>query len=132
MSDKSVFKSDLSNRHYTMTSTLVKDFESKDPCPRCNEKKLFTNDTHKDAQIVRYHCLCCNHEFSEVAELKELKKRRNKTNNQDEPSGLLAAVFIAVMMVVIFAITQTDQKNQAEESLQPEGQTSGQSDFLSR
>jgi len=115
-----------------MTSTLVKDFESKESCPRCNEKKLFTNDTHKDAPIVRYHCLCCNHEFSEAAELKELKKRRNKTNKQDEPSGLLAAVFIAVMMVVIFAITQTDQKNQAEESLQLEGQTSEQSDFLSR
>ncbi len=115
-----------------MKSTLVTEFESKEACPRCNEKKLFTNDTHKDASVVHYHCVGCNYEFSEAAELKDLKKRMNKANKQEESSGLLAAVLIAVMMIVIFAITQADRQNQTEETFQLEGSSSGQSEFLSR
>ncbi len=115
-----------------MKSTLVKEFESKEACPRCEEKKLYTNDTQKGVAVVHYHCLRCNHEFFEPAEFKELKKHRSKAGKSEEPSGLLASVFIAVMMIVIFAITQADRQNQPEGTFELDNQPSEQSDFLSR
>ena len=98
-----------------MTSTQVQEFKSKEACPRCEEHKLFTNDTQKGLPYVRYRCLSCNHEFSKKAEDKA-KKKKKATSKSESYFGLL---LVAVTMFVIVVITMADQNQQNQEGLAP-------------
>ncbi|MEL6940672.1 MAG: hypothetical protein AAFO84_15935 [Cyanobacteria bacterium J06598_1] len=103
-----------------MTSTQIKEFKSKGACPRCNEHKLFTNETHKDAPVVHYHCLRCNHEFSETAEFKEYREKQKKKEAKKENS--LGAAFLALLVVVILAVLVSRESEVPNGELQPTGQ----------
>ena len=89
-----------------MTSTQVAEFESKEACPRCQEHKLFTNDVQKDAPFVRYHCLCCNYEFSQKSEEKAKKKKKAESRSEQ----YLGMLFVVVTMFVIVLITLDEQR----------------------
>ena len=102
-----------------MTSTQIKEFKSKEACPRCSAHKLFTNDTAKDSPSFHYHCLNCSHEFSVSAEAKERQKKAKRRKGQKDESFLGIAV-IALIVLVISLVTISQQENEQEQNtLQP-------------
>ena len=100
-----------------MTSTLLPEYKSKSACPRCDQHKLFTNDSEKEDAVIHYHCLNCNFEYNETSDIKAYKKSKQKEKKDEAPSGLVGMMIFALMMVVILTVT-VDQERKRE-SLQP-------------
>jgi len=100
-----------------MLSTRI-ELKSKEACSACGEHKLYTNDSEKDDSVVRWHCLNCNHTFSEDEPRKKFRQRKEKEQKKDTPSSSIGITVIALLMIVILTVVLDQQKNN-QETVQP-------------
>ncbi len=96
-----------------MIDTTVEEHKSKTTCPRCEEKKLSTNDSEKFDEVMYNHCLNCGFEFSENEQQREYRKDQDKKDRDDSPWNIGIVIAIA-MIATILTINLSEQNNPDE------------------
>lgn len=106
----------------TMLSTRI-ELKSKEACSVCGEHKLYTNDSEKNDEVVRWHCLNCNHTFSENVAEKKARKQKEKEQKKDQPSGVSGITMIALILIAILMVTLSQEQESTQETAQPATQS---------
>jgi len=98
-----------------MLDTAVEEHKSKTACPRCDQKKLITNDSEKSDEVMYSHCLNCGFEFSENELQREYRKDQDKKDRDDSPWNV--GVIIAIAMVVTILSINLSRQNTTDEAV---------------
>ena len=97
-----------------MLDTTVEEHKSKTACPRCDQKKLITNDSEKFDEVMYNHCLNCGFEFSENEQQREYRKDQGKNDRDDSPWN--AGLFLAIAMVATILTINLNRPNTNNEA----------------
>ena len=98
-----------------MLDTTVEEHKSKTACPRCNQKKLVTNDSEKSDEVMFNHCLNCGFEFSENGQQREYRKDQDKKDRDDSPWNM--GVILVVAMVITILSINLSRPNTTDETV---------------
>ncbi len=103
-----------------MPSPLLQDYKSKRACPQCKAKKLFTNDSEKDADktTIHYHCLHCNYQFFEHPKHKEIRESEEKMNgNSTDSLSFSWGATIVLMLLATILLIKVGERNGEDQGL---------------
>lgn len=98
-----------------MLDTTVEEHKSKTACPRCDQKKLITNDSEKSDEVMYNHCLNCGFEFSENEQQREYRKDQDRKGREDSPWN--AGFILAIAMIVTILSINLSRQNATNEAV---------------
>ncbi|MEL7226508.1 MAG: hypothetical protein AAGL17_17155 [Cyanobacteria bacterium J06576_12] len=71
---------------------------------------------------MRWHCLNCNHTFSEDENQKKFRQQQEKDGKEKKAENSYGITIIAFMLITILAILMSQQQEAAQDNLQPVNQ----------